>query len=204
MDWITENIALLQLAVAGVNAAIWLFYLHLFLTSFRRQQETVILINRGASEDERARCIVSNMGSEPVYILSVLAEVFIDGADCAAHVTDREEIEIEAFDDPLRRTSQGPLKSGEFLDVGSFHELVQRTLHRVAPTKVPEDAERILVTVVAASSHASALVGASREFVWKRDDDGHRVIPTTLVARQLRSRAERRRVERLMREELAA
>jgi hypothetical protein len=47
---------------------VWLLYLHLFLTSYRRQQETVILIHRGASEDDRARCIVSNMGSEPIYV----------------------------------------------------------------------------------------------------------------------------------------
>ena len=204
MDWIAENSAVLQVGVGVLNAVVWVLYLHLFLTSYRRQQETVILIHRGASDDDRARCIVSNMGSEPIYVLSVLAELTIDGEERAAYVTDREEIDIDSFDDPLRRTSQGPLKSGEFLDIGSFQDLALRALQRVAPEKSAEAAERIRITVVAASSHAHALVGATREFVRQQGEKGYSVVPTTLVARQLRKRADRHRIEELMRKELAA
>lgn len=204
MDWIAENSAALQVGVGVLNALVWVMYLHLFLTSYRRQQETVILIHRGASEDDRARCIVSNMGSEAIYILSVVAELTVDGEVCSAHVTDRDEIDLDSFDDPLRRTSQGPLKSGEFLDVGSFHDLAVRALHRVAPDKSPEDVERIRVTVVAASSHAAALVGASREFLRQKGKSGYSVMPTTLVAQQLRRRRDRRRIENMMRSDLAA
>ncbi|WP_209425550.1 hypothetical protein [Pararhodobacter sp. SW119] len=204
MSWIAEHSAVLQVGVGVLNAGIWLLYLHLILSSYRRQQETVILIHRGASDDDRARCIVSNMGSEPIYILSVIAELTIDGEVCEARVTDREELDMETFDDPLRRTSQGPLKSGDFLDIGSFHDLAQRTLQQVAPGTSPEAVDRLRVTVVAASSHASALVGATRDFVRERSGKGYSVAPTTLVARQLRSRADRRRVESMLQNELAA
>jgi hypothetical protein len=204
MSWIAEHSSVLQVFVGVINACVWLFYLHLFLTSFRRQQESVILIHRGASDDDRARCIVSNMGSEPIYVLSVIAELTIDGEVCASRVTDREEIDMDSFDDPLRRTSQGPLKSGDFIDIGSFHDLANRTLHRVAPNKTPEAVDRLCITVVAASSHASALVGATREFVRKPEGEGYTVVPTSLVAHQLRSRSERRRVQQLMQNELAS
>ena len=204
MAWISEHISELHVLVAVLNAAIWLFYLHLFLSSFRRQQETVILIHRGASDDDRARCIVSNMGSEPIYILSVIAELTIGGDVREARVTDREELDSESFEDPVRRISQGPLKSGDYLDVGSFHDLAWRTLQRVAPHSTPEEVDRLRVTVVAASSHASALVGATRDFVREKCGEGYSVTPTTLVARQLRSRSDRRRVERMMQNELAA
>ncbi len=204
MSWIAENSNVLHVLVAVVNAGIWLLYLHLFLRSYRRQQESVILIHRGASEGDSARCIVSNMGSEPIYVLSVLAELTIDGEECAADVTDREELDFDSLDDPLRRTTQGPLKSGEYLDIGSFREMVTRNLRRVAPDKTPESVERIKLTVIAASSHANALVGATREFIRQKGEAGYSVVPTSLVAQQLNKRADRHRIEAMMRQELAA
>jgi hypothetical protein len=203
LDWIAAHSSVLQVAVGMVTAVVWVVYLHLILVNYRRQLETVILIHRGASEDDRGRCIVSNMGSEPVYIVSVLAELTIDGENWVAHVTDREELDLDTLDDPIRRTSQGPLKSGEYLDIGSFHEIAQRALNHTAPGKSPETVERIRVTVIAVSSHAASLVGAEREFVRQKGEAGYTVTPTTLVARQLRSRADRRRVEDMMRKELA-
>ena len=192
MDWIRSNTELLQVALATLSAVVWLAYLQIFYLGFRRQRQSVVMINRGAADDQRARLIVSNMGTEPVYIFALMARIKVEGRSYHAAVTDRDELTLEDLDIPLKRTIQGPLKSGEYVDVGSFADLVWRAKHRLKFAD-KDDVDEIEITVGAASGHASKLVVARRTF--ERRDDGETVsfVPTTILTKQIRTGWNRRK-----------
>lgn len=97
MDWITDNAEIVILGLAALSAVVWIAYLQLFYLSFKRQRESMIMIQRGAVEDDRARFIVTNLGTEPIYIIAVLAEVTIGGERHVASVTDRDEVAFETL-----------------------------------------------------------------------------------------------------------
>jgi hypothetical protein len=193
MDWIRENSDVLQLCLAMLSAAVWLAYLQLLYLGFVRQRQAVIMIHYGAAEDDRARLTVSNMGAEPIYVIAILARITVAGETYDASVIDREELSFEDLDLPIKRTNQGPLKSGEYVDVGSFRDLVWRARQRLG-LEGEDPVQHIEITVGAASGHASQLVVAKRSF--RRQEDGGRVVfvPASILTRQIRSNWRRRKV----------
>lgn len=196
MEWIRANHDVLLVLVNAFYALIWLAYLQLFLMSFLRQRQSVILIHRGASDDDRGRCMITNMGSEPIYVLAILAKIKVGGESFRAAVTDREELNLDSMESPLQRTTQGPLKSGEFLDAGSFRNLAQRALWRNGRDEDPSEVDEIEVTVAAAAAHASHIAAATRTFCRIEEDRGFRVVPQTMTTRQVRRRWQRKRIVR--------
>ena len=194
MDWIAENVTLLQLGLTALSAVVWLAYLQLLYLSFTRQRQAVVMIHHGAAEDDRARCIITNMGTEPVYVIAILARLEVAGKNHHASVIDREELEFEDLDNPLKRTSQGPLKSGEYMDVGSFGDIIFRACRRLGLEETPQ-VDAVEITVGAASGHASNLVVANRTFRRRADSAGNvRFVPTTLLTKQVRGSWYRRKL----------
>lgn len=196
MDWIKDNSEVLQLGLGLVSAVVWLGYLQILYLGFARQRQAVVMIHHGAAEDDRARCTVSNMGTEPIYVMALLAKLTIDGKTVNATVTDREELAFEDLETPISRTTQGPLKSGEYMDVGSFSDLIWRAQQRngVSDASLTDEIE---VSVVAASGHASKLVVANRTFQRRKDDDGAvHFIPTSVLTKQIRGPWTRRKLLR--------
>lgn len=196
MDWITDNAEIVILGLAALSAVVWIAYLQLFYLSFKRQRESMIMIQRGAAEDDRARFIVTNLGTEPIYIIAVLAEVTIGGERHVASVTDRDEVAFETLENPLQQTNQGPLKSAEFRDIGCIRDLIARACRRLS-LKGEADVDEIEVVIAAAAGHARDLIVARRRFVRPTDDSGARVYaPTSLLSRQVRTRRSRKKVLR--------
>ncbi|KIN75351.1 Cardiolipin synthetase [Sulfitobacter noctilucae] len=204
MDWIRQNADILQLGLGLVSAVVWLAYLQILYLGFVRQRQAVIMIGHGAASDDRARCIVTNMGTEPIYVIAALAKLTIDGKPYKASVIDREELNLDTLDDPIKRTTLGPLKSGEYMDLGSFRDLIWRAERRLG---LAEDCrvEQIELSIGAASGHATKLVIASR--VFKREDDPSGNVtfqPTTLLTRQLRGGWNHRSILRQLKEDATA
>ncbi|MEQ6249688.1 hypothetical protein ABMC89_12415 [Sulfitobacter sp. HNIBRBA3233] len=196
MEWISQNSDVLQVVLTALSAVVWLAYLQLLYLGYVRQRQAVIMIHHGAAEDDRARLIVSNMGAEPIYIIAILARLTVDGEIFNASVIDREELSFEHLDTPLKRTNQGPLKSGEYLDAGSFGDLIWRARQRLGLSD-DTTADDIEITVGAASGHASKLVVAKRKFSRQRGQDGTiTYVPTTILTRQVRSNWNRRKALR--------
>lgn len=193
MEWLRENSDLIQLGLAMLTALVWLAYLQLLYLGFVRQRQAVVMIHHAAADDDRARLILSNMGSEPVYVIAIMARLRIDGKRYKASVIDRDELSFENLEDPLKRTNQGPLKSGEYVDVGSFRDLVTRARGRLK-LESAEEPEEIEITVGAASGHASKLVVAKRNFRRTIKDETITFVPTTVLTRQVRSNWNRRKV----------
>ena len=79
IEWMSNHAQLLGVAVSAVTAVIWVIYLQLLVSSMRRQRRTNVEITRAGEPGEDAKCLVSNMGAEPVYIKSVIVDVVADG-----------------------------------------------------------------------------------------------------------------------------
>jgi hypothetical protein len=158
-----------------------------FLVSYKRQTRSKIVINRGAGIDLDARCLISNMSSDAIYV------------DChwRRTVTDievRGDGEIPA--DPKRLTHQGPLGPGEYMDIGSYRELIERVVDgRGRLEMVLEEMTGTVIAqiqVVADYASEDLLVGARRRFELKSQERRWLLKPQDGGTEQIRSRRERR------------
>ncbi|MFP4043914.1 MAG: hypothetical protein ACLFTP_05025 [Rhodosalinus sp.] len=179
LDWIAGNAKVLELGVALVTLFVWVGYLHIFLMSFLRQRTPVVLITTGASHDEQARCLITNMSSEPIYLLDVIADVRAGDERYSALVTERDEL--------------------------SFGDVV---LHRVERRGGLKDAlaraEELTLTAAFASGRASRIVAACRAYRVNRTADGSlSFVADRLMARQLRHGLGRWRVMQRLKAQLS-
>src|SRR5690606_5968835 len=125
LDWIARHADFLALLVNAGMLVVWLTYLHVFLTGYRRQVRPKIIINRGGGAGLDARCFVSNMGSEPIYIEDILVTVEANEERWSASVIDVDGLdEGVASSDPKRLTHQGPLQSGGYMEIGRYGDLL--------------------------------------------------------------------------------
>ena len=202
LEWISAHTALLQVTVAVVTALVWMVYLQLFLSSFLRQRRPEILISRGPGVGLDARCFIANLGLEPLYVSQLLMTVRTAERECDASVTDREVLNDEQTRDPRLATNQGPLKSGDSYDAGSFGELMGRALQASGQ---PEDAsvESTELTVVALHAGSASYVAASRRYEVIAREDHTDVVPEGLTTRQHRTYFARRRIRTRLQQELS-
>lgn len=195
-NWLAQHAALVQVAVAAITALVWLVYLQILVSGLRRQRRTEILIHLGGSKDTDARVIVSNLGFEPIYVLEIILSVWSGDGERDTSVADRTEIARQDLDSPLESTLQGPLKSGEFVDIGSFENLLQRARWSLSDDLDLSDLDRVEVKVAAITAARSSIVAAYRQFRIDQRADGARIRPETLSARQIRSWWGRNRLRR--------
>jgi hypothetical protein len=202
LDWIAANSSPLQLAISLATAVIWMAYLHILWLNFRRQRQAVILISRSIALDENAHCFVTNMGAEPIYLMEVMARVKTEKRTYTVKITEREEIPLEDLEDPLARTNQGPIKSGEFVDIGSFLDILHRADARVGTEGLFHEVLEMQIIVAAADGHASHLIGASHTFTAEWKNGKPYFMPATLMTRQIRNCFQRHKVAAMLKEEI--
>lgn len=203
LDWIREYHQTLSLLINIGMLFIWIAYLQLFLANLKRQTRPKILINVGAGRNLDARCLISNMSPEAIYIESLIATVEISERQWVRPVTDAHEL-AEKQDQNLRSmTMQGPLKQGEVMDVGSFRDLVRHVV-RDAECPVPADAEfpddltALEIQAIADFGPDDLLVGAKRRFELARENGAWTLGRHSPHTEQIRSRSERRRIKQLL------
>lgn len=193
--WIEENSGLVQAAMSAITALVWMIYLHIIVSGLRRQRRTEILIHLGGARDLSGRILVSNLGFEPIYVLEIMLSVWTEQGERMSSVADRTEIAMGQHKTPREATLQGPLKSGESVDIGGVMDLVDRARHSSFDDIDANDIRRIEITVAAVTAADSAIAAASRLFKIKRDGEKIQLCPTTLNTLQVRSRRRRRRIE---------
>ncbi|MDF2235574.1 hypothetical protein P2H44_23710 [Albimonas sp. CAU 1670] len=217
LDWLSENATLVQIAVQGLTAGIWIVYLHLLLAGFRRQRRSNLLISRAAGAGDRAHLMVSNLGAEPIDVVSVIADLEFEigarrvgegtrWASRTAVASDRNSDSRRAADDSLQATLKGPLESGEHRDLGSFADLMEAAMADLEPDG-PEGALRgVALTVVAESGCDALLVAGRQRFSVVEMQDGRRAwLPRSARTEQVRAgrarRALARRLDAALRDE---
>ena len=196
LNWIAQHSSALQVFLNGLMVLIWILYLQVFLTSFRRQRRSDVLITLGAGVGLSARCFVTNLGLEPVYLLDLLIEIETEKGTHNARITDRTELTDEELNNPAEATNQGPLKSGEFIDIGNFETLIKRASSRRQTYHPEADVFSIEITALVATATTSSLAGASRKYMVRSREGKIHLFPTEIIATQVRSRAGRRRLRK--------
>ncbi|MFW5655709.1 MAG: hypothetical protein ACOCYW_08735 [Roseicyclus sp.] len=193
LDWIGAHSDVINAVANAAIVAIWVVYLQLFLVTYRQQRRTSIHIDRGVATDEHARCIVTNMGQEPIYLLAVVVDFGQGENRQRAVVTDRDEMAEGEVSVQLERTNQGPMAQGEARDVGSLADLMQRARARLDARIERAEIDRMCVSALAISNQGEHLVAARKDFEAEHRHDGRVLFtPATVLTRQIRSRSRRR------------
>jgi hypothetical protein len=197
LTWLSQNAALLNVVVNAAMLFVWVAYLQLFLVSFRRANRAVMHIDMAAQQDEDARCLVANMGSDAVYVIAVKVDLQSGEHAREALVTDRLEDDGPLGGNFREKTNQGPLKAGEVLDIGSFDNIVTRAARRMGADLRPETCNAVEITVVVAAQQAHRLMGGYKRFEIARGDDGRlRFNSPDVLTRQITTRRRRRQLIR--------
>ena len=202
LEWFSANATFVQAVVSIVTALVWLVYLQLFLVSFLRQRRPEILVSRGAGAGLEARCFIANLGLEPIYVSQLLMSVRTSDQTLYAAITDRVSMSEEQERDPKQATNQGPLRSGDSFDAGSFGELVRHAL-RVAGASEDTEVRSFKLTVIALHAASAVFIAGIREYEVIERDGGTEVAPTGLTTRQIRSPLGRWSLKRKLRRDLS-
>ncbi len=221
-QWIASNAETLNVLANVSMLLVWLTYLQIFLAGYRRARRAKIMINRGGGTDSNARCLLSNMSAEPVFVLSIDARVEAEGMVLARQqLTDLEQIDHAAEErEPFRMFMQGPLHAGQSIDIGSFEDLLNEVATAVplAPLASPpageereaaagrgvgrdalwRRADTLEITVTAAYGPDDLLVGARRSFRMRWTNGRICMWPASVATEQIRSWVARRRLSKAL------
>lgn len=203
--WLQNNHGSVSAVASIATLAIWTLYFQILLMSYRRTLRPKILINQGAGHRLQAHCLVANMSAEPIYLEAVLIDLSYRRNGDEALLQSRcslsdLEIDSELNDTHDRRPQwfQGPLGSSEWLDIGTYQNLIDKALERRAD---PDDVLDLTITIVATYTAEDTLVAARRSFDIEEDCSGKRLSSRHFTAEQIRSSKDRRAIERAMRQE---
>lgn len=185
LAWLLDNEAVINLVLQALLLLVWVVYLQLFLLGFIWTRQSVILIHIAASRGPNGRCLVTNMGAQPIYLLGIVMQQRNGSEEVLTPVTDREELTAEDFTQPAEATNQGPLATGEFRDIGDFHALERRAGNHMEKGGFSKFPEEITLYIVATSGHKARLVGCCQTFVLSEDGDQPEYRAKTINARQI-------------------
>ncbi|MBM1170601.1 hypothetical protein [Microvirga arabica] len=196
-NWIASNHQVIGAMANIAMLFVWIAYLQVFVSSYRRQKRSKILINRGAGSGLEARCLISNMSAEAIYIESLIVSVETTDGHWSYPVTEL----LEGRSDLELATRQGPLQTGQLIDIGSFQSLIQPVLRRgmgLDGTVAPSDLDNLVafeIKVIAVHGSEDLLSGAVRRFDVIRQQNRLLLKGHAVATHQIRSRRERKRLE---------
>lgn len=194
MVWISQHHDVIAALSSVGTLLVWLIYLQVFISSYRKQLRATLLITRGPGEGLDAQCFLSNMSAGPVYVQSVIITVETDDEAVICPVTERRDLDEQVAPDPRGRTRQGPVGTGEIRGIGSFRALLQHVLNESRGDVASVQAKAIVIEVVGAYGSQDLPVGARRRFLIRRDEVAVRIVGEGLVTTQVRNRHERKKL----------
>ncbi|WP_166255769.1 hypothetical protein [Marinobacter salicampi] len=178
--------------------------LNSYITTFVVNDIHALVINLAVGDANLdSPCLICNMSNEPVFVENILVDLETSAGTYSARVTDIGE---EAAPTKLGSTTrQGPLDSGQCLEIQKFRELLERTAEagqlKLIDAK-PNDPEVTLksltVTIISIYGPEDNPFGAYREFELSYDNAGPvRITPTSIDTRRLNSRQGKKRAKQL-------
>jgi hypothetical protein len=197
-EWIKQNAQVLSVITNLGMLAVWVLYAQLLFSNFRRARRARIIINQGVGTGARAHCLISNMSQEPIFVECIVAKLEMEGQAHTSSVTEYRHTGDDTKAGLHDRTGQGPLKTGEYLDLGTFEDIARRVLDK----NTPEDDDStppfqaIELFVVAIYGPETSPIGASRRFELKANDQKWLLTSATIDSVALTSRRDRRRMRR--------
>ena len=198
LEWISQNQQVISVLTGLGTLIVWMIYLQVFLSSYRRQLRANILIFRGAGSGLNAHCLVSNMSSGPVYVQSIIVTLHLAEESWTCPITELLDLEAEEKPaEPLGTTRQGPISTGHVRDMGTFRSILRHVVRH--KNGIDADLDQALadmintieVKVLAIYGSQDVPVGAVRRFGLYPGRDGMDLRGEGLTTEQIRRRSDR-------------
>lgn len=202
IEFIRAHHQALSTSASLFTAAIWLVYLNLFYASMRRSRRPEILLSRSAGSGCGARLFIANMGAEPIYVTAIIADYEAGGERGTAYITRNDIIRSEDLETPRAATNEGPLGSGDYLDAGSFADLMTRIEMHGNNQVASETIERLTLTVAAETGYSGTTSAGSKAYNVIREGDEVVFHPEKITTQQLRGWIARRRLHKRLEAEM--
>jgi hypothetical protein len=196
------NYAPLISAVAStLMLVIWGVYLDVFWRSYRRRHRAKIIIGRGEGMGPESLCLISNMGAEPIHIEGVILAAEQGGQRWHTAIAGISLTGGGAR--PKKPSREGPLKSGDYIVLGTFRDLLEAVKRPASPVgSGGPQPDVIEICLVADLSTESELVFTRRRFLIRSHTRGIVFRPEGLETRRIRRTRERREIERILTQHL--
>jgi len=199
-QWILDNATGLSFLTSVGTLLVWLFYAQLLLAGFRRQRQARVLVNQGWGDQIDSVCLVSNMSHEPIYIQCILLELVTATGRYTASVTDLPAQDRSSTGDPANAiTRQGPLSSGNYMNLGSFRALIAQCSHACNLTHSDDrpvaqlELVSFQLTIISSYGPEAGLIGSTRRFNVSGENN-ERMRPATIDTGRMRNHKARQRM----------
>ena len=177
--WLQDNHGAVSAIANMATLVVWTLYFQLLLGNYRDRIRPKILINQGAGHSLRSHCLIANMSAEPIYVEAVITDAgYRSGSDKAFRRSrcSLSDLDLEVSDQGDRRPQwlQGPLDSSELIDIGTYQQLIDRTMTQ---GETADTIDELTVTIVATYTARDRPVAARRSFDVRRSRHGTRLEP---------------------------
>ena len=125
MEWLNENAQAISAIASICTLFVWVFYAQLLYNGYVRQRRPRVIINRGKGIGVDAICLISNMSSEAIYVQHLVAVLHTKNQSYSLDVVEYQQRGSEQQEGSYR-THQGPLASGDYLNIQSFGDIVNQ------------------------------------------------------------------------------
>ena len=202
--WISSNYQVLNVLINTAMLGVWLVYLQIFLMNYLRKRRPKLLIGMGAGFDFDARCLISNMSDDAVYVADIVASLSDAKGKWKGDVTEVRNLPDEASArDPKQTTKQGPLRAGAYMDAGSFKSFVEQVLPKAERGAALSacDGCTLELTVLAVYAAEDLPIAARRRFSLTMANGDVRVRAGEIDTEQIRTRRQRKRLQERLKQD---
>nr|WP_290702601.1 hypothetical protein [Halomonas sp. UBA3074] len=196
MEWLNENAQAISAIASICTLFVWVFYAQLLYNGYVRQRRPRVIINRGKGIGVDAICLISNMSSEAIYVQHLVAVLHTKKQSYSLDVVEYQQGGSEQQEGSYR-THQGPLASGDYLNIQSFGDIVNQVKEywEIDDNLLHEQNIQLEIRVIAIYGSEDMPTGASRSFNLDLDASPNRqLIPASVDTDRLNSRGQRKRV----------
>ncbi|WP_135501300.1 hypothetical protein [Roseovarius aestuariivivens] len=198
LDFLRQNSDLITVVASVAMVPIWMTYLQLFWSSYRRQLRASLIIHPGAGTGMDAQCLISNMSAEAIHVEGIILVLKCGKQRWSTAITAAGGLSEEATTKSGARIvtpHDGPLKSGEFLNIGRFQDLVERTYGKAGENEASPDRmefDSFEIWVIADYSAEQKLVFARRVFQIAHRDGRWALRAERMTTESVRGKRQRR------------
>jgi hypothetical protein len=196
MEWLNDNAQAISAVASICTLFVWVFYAQLLYNGYVRQRRPRVIINRGKGIGVDAICLISNMSSEAIYVQHLVAVLHTQKCSYSLDVVEYQQRGSEQ-QDASYRTHQGPLASGDYLNIQSFGDIVNQVqaYWEIDDNLLRGQNIQLEIRVIAIYGSEDMPIGASRTFNLALDaSPNYQLIPASVDTDRLNSRSQRKRV----------
>jgi hypothetical protein len=196
MEWLNDNAQAISAVASICTLFVWVFYAQLLYNGYVRQRRPRVIINRGKGIGVDAICLISNMSSEAIYVQHLVAVLHTQKCSYSLDVVEYQQRGSEQ-QDASYRTHQGPLASGDYLNIQSFGDIVNQVqaYWEIDDNLLRGQNIQLEIRVIAIYGSEDMPIGASRTFNLALDaSPNYQLIPASVDTDRLNSRGQRKRV----------